>query len=907
MRKASETVGMGMIEADHARLLDLLAKIEIAHARGHRRTVARLLQSFLAAFDRHFEAEARILRDLGNDDLDRRHSEFITSRSWLVSHPLDVRDSEQMGRIIAFVRAWLHDHIGRQDAAVVGDLAPGGARRRLLRRFGIRSISLRRRLMLIGAIPLMIVLALTFMFHRGLVEGSRSAERLREVVEIDVRIADLVYELQEEGNQAIMIVGSPRRDRALLEEQLIRTDTAISHFREVAEKMRGDFRNGPVADALDNAEASLALLPRSRSDVQTGSFDVYNTIEYYETIVADLMEMVAAATRTVEPSDVARRLSSYVFIFKARERAGAERMLGTSLLAGVMVNVVSHDPKFVAQLATEQETLTRAFVTLSEGRITDLFSAATAVSPRMESMRRGIETVELGRPTAVDWSDTTGQRLQRMRAIEKKFVAEVEERAAAFADTARRHVTLVGGGIVLVVAASLAFILLLGWSVLPPLHRLGTALRRLADGERLVAIPDAGGQDDVAGLARDVVALRDRLIQGDLLEARRGTETADRLRTTLDTLPGIVFRIAQVDGEPARVVAVSRKLRQLIDLRDEDVLDRRLGSVLRAGIEPADCIALLRFLRRIGLGPLDFECRLRRGTDKRQIWVRILASATQTGNGRLWDGVALDVTAAKQAELERRRLQDELDRRHLSMTTNRIASGIGSELSQLWTPLRRNAEKILRELPTDSPLWRTAREIHDVALRTQRLAEHLKQTADGGGPARAVDVVDRLAAAFAEFGPKVPPGILLETRFDARETRVSCDPEAADHMISNLVAYVGETLGTEPGVVTLRTELRTTDEGRHLCISIADDRSTEASRTLTKVLRLQTSRVREGRGEELSLAIVRLVVDGARGWIQSRVTSPVGSSLEIYLPVLVERAGNVIPLERTPLWSRHDR
>ena len=69
--------GVGMIDADHARLLDLLAKIETAHARGHRRTVGRLLRNFIAEFDRHFEAEARILRDRGAADLDRRHGQAL--------------------------------------------------------------------------------------------------------------------------------------------------------------------------------------------------------------------------------------------------------------------------------------------------------------------------------------------------------------------------------------------------------------------------------------------------------------------------------------------------------------------------------------------------------------------------------------------------------------------------------------------------------------------------------------------------------------------------------------------------------------------------------------------------------------------------------------------------------------
>ena len=898
-------VGRAMIDADHARLLDLLTKIETAHARGHRRTVARLLRSFLAAFDRHFEAEARLLRDLGAPDLDRRHSEFITSRSWLVSHPLDVRDPEQIGRIIAFVRAWLADHVGRQDGGLAEMLAHRSPRRRLLRRFGFGFIPLRWRLMLIGVIPLMIVLGLTSMYFHGLVAELHSADLLRDVVEIDTRIGDLVFELQEEGTQAIMIVGSPRRERAVLEEQLTRSDAAIARFRDAAAKIRHELPERPVLDALDNADASLSLISRSRSDVQIGSYDVYSTIEYYETIVADLMEIVPAVTRQLAPSDAARRVSSYVFLSKARERAGAERFLGTSLLSGVMVRVVSHHSKFVAQLATEQETLTRTFLTLADGRIADLFAAAAVVSPMLDNMRRSLEGDVAMRPAAVDWSDTAGLRLQRMRAVEKKLVAEIDEEVAAVAARARHHVTLVGGGILAVVALSFALISLLGWSVLPPLHRLGTVLRRLADGERLVAIPDAAGHDDIAGLARAVLALRDRLIQGDLLEARRGTETADRLRTTLDSLPGIVFRVAETAGGPPRVVAVSRKLQQLIGLRDKDVLDRPLGAVLRACVEPADRLSLFHFLRRVGVGPLDFECRLRRGPEKRPIWVRILASPVETGNGRLWDGVALDVTAAKNAEIERRRLQDELDRRHLTQATSRIATGIGGELSQLWEPLRDNAETIIRDLPAGSPSWRAARTILDVALRTQRLAEQLNLP-DGGRAPHAVDVVACLAATLANEGPQVPPGVLLETHFEGRDTRVACDREAVDHMVANLVSYLGETLGGEPGVVTLRTERREAEGGSHLCISICDDRSAHAPRTLAKVLRMQSSRVGDGRGEELSLAIVRLVVDGARGWIQSRVTARGGSTLEIFLPVLPTATDNVIRFERASRWSKRE-
>lgn len=900
-------VGISVIDADHARLIDILEKLEDAHGRGHRRVAARLLRAFLSEFDRHFEAETHVLRDMGCRTLDRRHSEFLTSRSWMVSHPLDARDPEQVGRIVEFARAWLFDHIARQDGAVIDEVVRRNPGKRLLKRLRLGIIPLRWRLLLMGAIPLAIMLAMTAVFLNGLVGRLHSTHLLRDVVQIDMRIGNLVYELQQEANEAIMVVGAPRQTRHSLDEQITRTNAAITDFHEAAVKMRDEIVDPAALDAIDNAEASLAIIGRSRSDVQTGSYDVYSTIEYYETIVSDLMTAVPVITRGLDASDVTRRVNGYTFLMKAMERGGSERMLGTSLLSGVMVNVTTHDPKFIGQLATEQETLGRTFASLSEERVSNAVDVAMAVSPMLAHMREGFAAPkEEGRPAAMDWSETSGLRLQKMHTVERRLADDIADQAKMLAASADRHVKLVGGGFLLALLASLAFLSLLGLSVLPPLHRLGAALRRLANGERLIDLPDALSRDDIGGLARDIVALRDRLIQGDLLEARRGTENADRLRTTLDSLPGIVFRVAQLKGEGARVVGVSRKFYQILGLRDEDVIDRGLSSVLRACVERSDRIALLHMLRRLDGGSLDFECRLLRRPGQAPVWVRILATPVETSNGHLWDGVALDVTDAKKAEMERRRLQDEFDRLHISQTTRRIAAGIGSELAQLWTPLRQNAEKLMDELPSHSPLTEQAREIHDIALRTERLAGQLNQVLDGKRSARPIAVVDRLAAEFEARRPRLPAGLLLDSRFAARAARITYDPDAIDHMVSHLVSYIYEMLGSEPGVVSVTTDLREVHGAPHLCITLSDDRSAMVPRTLSKVMQLKSAKAVGGRGEELSLAIVRVVVDGARGWMESKTTPRGGSMLEILLPVTSGHSNNVIRLERLSRWLKRD-
>jgi light-regulated signal transduction histidine kinase (bacteriophytochrome) len=280
-------------------------------------------------------------------------------------------------------------------------------------------------------------------------------------------------------------------------------------------------------------------------------------------------------------------------------------------------------------------------------------------------------------------------------------------------------------------------------------------------------------------------------------------------------------------------------------------------------------------------------------------WLRILATPVDAGSGCLWDGVALDVTLAKQAEIERGRLKEELERLHRTQTTNRIALSLGTDLAQIWAPLRQNAEALMRDLAPDSPLYKRANEIRAVGERARRLAEQLALMRDGERASAPVDLVERLESRVESLRRELPAGLVLETSFGARGTTVRC--AAADQLVENLAVYVAETLGAEPGVITIGTNLQTSDadRGRHLRIAICDARSGLASRTFSKVLRLRSSRMEKVSGEELSLAIVRLVVDAAQGWVQSGVAEQGGSVLEIFLPVWDGLGQNVIRLERS--------
>jgi PAS domain S-box-containing protein len=889
--------GTDVIAADHARLLALMDKVETANARGQRRTVARLLGRFVEAFDQHFEDERRLLGGLGVVDLDRRHSEYITARAWVLSHPIDPNDGEQVGRLVQYVRAWLTDHIVRQD----GDVAEAMRRRDPSsgKRLGIRldRIPLRWRLTALAVIPLLIVFGLAALSTQSLISEQHAAATLRAVTDIDTSLGTLVAHLQEETNRSIMIVGAPRRDRDELAQRFAGTDAAIATYRAAAVALRSELGDRAVLDALDNAEASLDLIWRARADVQIGSYDIYSTIEYYQTAVTDLMAVLPVVSRVLVPSEIAARLSAYTFLVRLNERAGAERNLGTSLLSGVMVNVLQQNPRNVANFATEQETLARTFAAGIDERFARAVTDAASVSPMLNHMRHALGDGDRQTLTARDWADATALRIERLRAVEAKLVEEIRADVVAASARSWTNAMLIGGGILFAILVSAGMTILLAWSILPPLNRIGAAIRRLADGDRIGDLPDSAGQGEIATLARNVVLLRNRLIQGDLLEAQRGTENANRLRTTLDSLPGIVFRIAQPSGCPPRVVAASSRLFRLTGLREKDVIDRPLSSVLRVALEPDDRLSLALLLRRIGLGPVDFECRLRRPDAGEPRWVRVLATPVQTNQGCLWDGVALDITATKRAELERRRLQDELDRLHRTQNATRFAAGLGDELERLAEPLRRTADDLLAGLPGDSALREGAQLVRSVALKVRRLAQRVDQSVPQGRAPVAIDLIGELERRVRDLRAELTHGVALEVDLAGHGHAVAFRGDAGESLVSCLAAYIGETLGDESGTVVVKSCLARlgVSRRRHLHVTVADARSPLARHALANVLRPPSSQAASYRRDELTLALVRALVEDAGGWIQASQQRDGSSIIEIFLPVAEDTTDNIVP------------
>lgn len=736
----SDDLAIGVPAADeqHRRLLELLDQAGVAFDDGDVRDSVRLLRRFLADFGRHFADEQQVLAQAGCDQVESRDRDYRTSHFIFAAHPLEADDVEIIGQLLNYARAWVMDHIVRQDAPLRRLLADAPGRGHRRPRFDM--VKLRWRIALLALVPLCALAALAASYWMDLERNAASMRLMARMNRLNAQVGTVIHELQRERGLATLVLHDRRLGRDKLHEQVRATERAADILRASVREVEGQLPPGPVRGRLDGALLSLDLVNEVRGDIDTGSFDAVETMDFYSTAIEDLAAVVPDVVRSFLPSDFAKLTFAQIFLQQAKERAGQERTIGVAMLSSA---APEHDLTSVRELAAEQRALGAGFIALAPGDLAHAYRAAERQTEGpMTWMRDRFDRNDLAQLSAAEWFDTATQRIDALRAVETQVSARLEAEAETLDRRSNERLVVLVWGMAALVAFAVVMVLSLGWSILPPLAQLAQAVRRLADGDRAVAIPGLAARDELGAVAGFVQQLKERLVHSDLVEARRLTANAERLRIVADNTPGIVFRVFQADSGRAALVCASRKLRDIVGLAPADMADAPLRRLMRQLVEPAEWAGLLRLLRRSEPSSLSFEFRLRRpgSGPGPQRWLRVVVSPSPTEGGWLWDGVALDVTALKAAERERGAIAEQLARLGAPVSAPLAAKAVARQLAAGLRPLVAHAEQAERTLPTDSPAYADLAVILAEARRLDTLLASFlgKNPAPPGGGAKVI-------------------------------------------------------------------------------------------------------------------------------------------------------------------------
>jgi PAS domain S-box-containing protein len=294
-------------------------------------------------------------------------------------------------------------------------------------------------------------------------------------------------------------------------------------------------------------------------------------------------------------------------------------------------------------------------------------------------------------------------------------------------------------------------------------------------------------------------------------------EQEKKFRDAVETMPALAF-VADRNGNRT---FFNRGWLEYTGMSAEKVS----GSGWQKAIHPDDLIRVLERWRASQMSGqnLDYEVRLRRGSDGVYRWFQVRARPLHDRQGKIvkWCAVASDIEDRKQAE----RLQADLTHANRVSTMGELVASISHELAQPITVTTAHARASVRWLQRDPP------DVTEALKGSKKIVE---------AGALAAEIIDRLRSLYKKAPSKREPVAINEViadmagmlRSEARGHGVSIRTDLKDDLpmtmadrvqlqqvLMNLMLNGIEAMTETGGVLTIKSQLN--DDGQ-IQISVND-------------------------------------------------------------------------------------
>ncbi len=257
--------------------------------------------------------------------------------------------------------------------------------------------------------------------------------------------------------------------------------------------------------------------------------------------------------------------------------------------------------------------------------------------------------------------------------------------------------------------------------------------------------------------------------------------------------------------------------------------------------------------------------------------------------------VIQDITARKQAELDRARLEDQLRQVQKMESVGRLAGGVAHDFNNMLQAILGNVDLALASAPPDLGLRENLEEIRKSAERSADLTRQLLAFARKQAiRPKILDLNDTVSGMLKMLQRLIGEDVRLLWAPGARLWRVKLDPSQIDQILANLSVNArdamenGGTLSIETSNVTLDdTYARTHPEcapGDYVMMAISDSGRGLDPEAHAHLFEPFFTTKEPGKGTGLGLATVFGIVKQNNGLINVYSEPGQGATFKIYLP-----------------------
>lgn len=283
-------------------------------------------------------------------------------------------------------------------------------------------------------------------------------------------------------------------------------------------------------------------------------------------------------------------------------------------------------------------------------------------------------------------------------------------------------------------------------------------------------------------------------------------------------------------------------------------------------------------------------------------WMRVIGSATFTDDRRVaLSGTVQDVTARRESEETRRRLEAELFQAQKMETLGTLAGGIAHDFNNVLTGIIGYHELAAETLNEGDPARFFLAEARRASLRARELVEQIlsfgrRRTSDDHAP---LDLAAAIEESRRFLRVTLPANIAIETHCAPGAAMIRGDATQMQQVILNLGSNAGHAMrergGTlritlEPAEITgdLALALDQFSPGGYVRLTVSDTGHGMDEATRSRIFDpfFSTKSARDGTG--LGLAVVHGIVRAHHGAIDVESAPGQGAAFRIYLPAGAE-------------------
>ncbi len=273
-----------------------------------------------------------------------------------------------------------------------------------------------------------------------------------------------------------------------------------------------------------------------------------------------------------------------------------------------------------------------------------------------------------------------------------------------------------------------------------------------------------------------------------------------------------------------------------------------------------------------------------------------------TGKPLFLANVSMNITARKQAERERKVLEDQVQHMQKLESLGVLAGGIAHDFNNLLVGILGNADLALRRLPDNSPIRENLNGIENSAVRAADLCQQM--LAYSGKGRFAVEVVD-LREIVEEMSQMLDVSISKKTscsyHFVDDVPCVEADATQIRQIVLNLITNASEALGDKSGAISLSVSSKQCDReylsgsfideelpaGTYVCLEVTDNGQGMDGQTMERIFDPFFTTKFTGRG--LGLSAVLGIIRGHKGSIKVHSEVGKGTRFQVLLPATTKK------------------